>query len=174
MKEFLKLILTDIEVAKQFLLLMESSFIKKFLFLFLNTELRCVLRNRFQNFIWKKNFKLSTLILYHFSKSKYNCDIHYLAKIGKGLRIGHASDIIIGSDVVIGDNVTIFNGVTLGNKYVDDPNRKPKMPIIGNNVVLGTGCKVLGDVTIGENAVIGANSIIINNVKPFSVVVGVH
>jgi serine O-acetyltransferase len=44
---------------------------------------------------------------------------------------------------------------------------------LGNNVVVGAGAKILGPITIGDNTRIGANSVVVKDVPPNSVVVGV-
>lgn len=46
--------------------------------------------------------------------------------------------------------------------------------VIGENVTIGAGCKILGrgGITIGDDAVIGANSLVLEDVPPRAVVVG--
>ena len=39
--------------------------------------------------------------------------------------------------------------------------------------MIGTGAKLLGPIIIGDNVKVGANSVVVNNVPPHSVVVGV-
>lgn len=145
--------------------------------MFLN-EFRCVLNFRIKNYLYTKGFKIIPFILHYFSKKKYNCDIHYNAKIGSHLRIGHSSDVIIGPNVTIGNYLTIFNGVTLGNKNIFDKNGnlnlENSMPSIGNNVLLGTGSKILGAIKISDNVIVGANSIVLKDVGENSVIYGVH
>ena len=48
------------------------------------------------------------------------------------------------------------------------------MPInkIGNNVFLGTNCTILPNINIGDNAIIGAGTVVIRDVKPKQKVVG--
>ena len=46
-------------------------------------------------------------------------------------------------------------------------------PKIGNDVYIGAGEKVLGDITIGDGAVIAANSLVINDVPPGAMAIGV-
>ena len=67
----------------------------------------------------------------------------------------------------IGENFWINPCVTIG--YKDD---KGGLPCIGNNVYVGTGAKVLGPVTIGDNAVIGANAVVLKDVPPNCTVAG--
>ena len=97
-------------------------------------------------------------------------EIHPGAKIGKGLFIDHGMGVVIGETAEIRDNVTLFQGVTLGGTGKEKGKRHPT---IGNNVVIGAGAKVLGSFTIGDNVQIGANAVVVREVPPNSVVVGV-
>jgi serine O-acetyltransferase len=40
-------------------------------------------------------------------------------------------------------------------------------------VLIGAGAKILGNITIGEGAKVGAGSIVLDDVAPFTTVVGV-
>lgn len=44
---------------------------------------------------------------------------------------------------------------------------------IGNNVYISPGAKIIGEVTIGDNAVIGANAVVVKDVPPSCTVGGV-
>jgi serine O-acetyltransferase len=97
-------------------------------------------------------------------------EIHPGAVIGSAFFIDHGMGVVIGETSEVGDNVTIYHGVTLGGTTWKKGKRHPT---IGNNVVIGTGAKVLGPVTIGDNTRIGANSVVISDTPPNSVVVGI-
>ncbi len=97
-------------------------------------------------------------------------EIHPSAVIGRGLFIDHGMGVVIGETTVIGENVTLFQGVTLGGTGKEKGKRHPT---IGNDVVIGTGAKVLGNITIGDEALIGANAVVIRSVPAHSTVVGV-
>ncbi|EES8386106.1 serine acetyltransferase, partial [Escherichia coli] len=101
----------------------------------------------------------------------FSSDISLRARIGGGLVIMHGHDIVIGRDVVIGRNCKILNGVTLGNK--DTESTENQQPVVGDNVIIGTGAKILGKVVIGNNVKIGANSVVISDIAPDSVAVGI-
>lgn len=101
----------------------------------------------------------------------FSSDISCRAKFGRRLIIMHGHDIVIGSEVIVGDNVKIFNGVTLGNRYTET--NVIEQPIIGNNVVVGTGAKILGKVKIGDNVLVGANSVVINDVPINHTAIGI-
>lgn len=83
----------------------------------------------------------------------------------------HGHDIVIGANVVIGEYCKIFNGVTLGNKNTEIA--ESFQPIIENHVVLSTGAKILGGITIGSNSIVGANSVVINDIPKNSIAVGI-
>ena len=97
-------------------------------------------------------------------------EIHPGAVIGKGFFIDHGMGVVIGETSEIGDNVTLFQGVTLGGTGKE---RGKRHPTIGNNVVIGTGAKVLGAINIGDHVKIGANSVVLQDVPPYSTVVGI-
>lgn len=97
---------------------------------------------------------------------RYGVTIGINAKIGKNLFLPHYVGIVIGEGAVIGDNCTIYQQVTLGQK-------NQMYPSVGNNVTIYAGAKIIGDIKIGDNSVIGANSVVINDVKKNSVVAGI-
>ena len=91
--------------------------------------------------------------------------------IGPGLFLAHTSGCVIGARR-IGKNVTFFQGVNVGAKELDmkfDPALRPE---IGDNVVFGVGCMVFGPIQVGDNAVIGANSVVVCSVEASTTVAG--
>lgn len=96
--------------------------------------------------------------------------IPYSAVIGERFYIGHFGGIIINANAIIGDNCNISQGVTIG---VSGSNDKRGVPIIGNNVYIGANATVVGKIKVGDFAVIGANSLVTQNVEPNSTVLGV-
>ncbi len=95
--------------------------------------------------------------------SETGIDIHPGAVIGKYFSIDHGTGVVIGATAIIGDNVKLYQGVTLGAKsFVCDADNNPvkgipRHPIIGNNVVIYSNTSVLGRITVGDNAIIGGN-----------------
>ena len=77
--------------------------------------------------------------------------------------------IVIGNGVSLGENVTIYNNVTLGHRH----GKHSGTPTIKDNVVLFCHCAVLGDVVVGENCIVGAYSLVINDIPPNCMVVGI-
>ncbi|HIR38120.1 MAG TPA: serine acetyltransferase [Candidatus Limisoma gallistercoris] len=95
--------------------------------------------------------------------SETGIDIHPGATIGEYFAIDHGTGVVIGATAIIGNNVKLYQGVTLGAKsFTYDENNNPvkgipRHPIIGDNVVIYSNTSVLGRITIGNNAVIGGN-----------------
>ncbi len=96
--------------------------------------------------------------------------IPYSADIGKEFYIGHFGNIIINAHAVIGDNCNISQGVTIG---VSGRGEKRGVPVIGNNVYMGANAVIVGNIKIGDHSVIAANSLIINDVEANSTYAGV-
>jgi serine O-acetyltransferase len=106
----------------------------------------------------------------HFGRWLTGIEIHPGAQIGAGFFIDHGMGVVIGETTEIGENVTLYHGVTLGGVSW---RKEKRHPTIGDHVVVGAGAKVLGPIVIGEHSRIGANSVVVKDVPPHSVVVGV-
>ena len=100
----------------------------------------------------------------------FNVDIHPNARIGKGIMIDHAHDIVIGETAVVGDNVSMLHGVTLGGTGKEDGDRHPK---VRDGVLIGAGAKILGNIEIGSCSRIAAGSVVLHDVPPNRTVAGV-
>ena len=97
-------------------------------------------------------------------------EIHPAAVLGPGLFIDHGMGVVIGETAQVGENVTLLHGVTLGGTSLK---REKRHPTLGDNVVVGAGAGVFGAFTIGSGSRIGAGSVVVREVPPNSVVVGV-
>jgi serine O-acetyltransferase len=104
------------------------------------------------------------------ARHRTGIEIHPGAKIGKCLFIDHGMGVVIGETAEVGDYCTIYHGVTLGGTGKDKGKRHPT---IGNNVLISAGAKILGPFKVGDNAKIGANAVVLNEVEPDTTVVGV-
>jgi serine O-acetyltransferase len=97
-------------------------------------------------------------------------DIAPGARIGEGFNLLHGGmGVVIGQGAVIGNDVMILPQVTIGAGSLDEP----ASGTIGDRVWISTGAKVLGPITVGHDAVIGANAVVVDDVPPWAVVVGV-
>ena len=84
--------------------------------------------------------------------------------------IDHGMGLVIGETAEVGDDVTLYQGVTLGGTSLK---REKRHPTLDRDVVVGTGAAVIGAIRVGEGARIGAGSVVVTEVPPNSVVVGV-
>ena len=94
----------------------------------------------------------------------------YAATIGKRFYIAHHGHIILHPKTVIGENCNIAQGVTIG---VSGRGEKRGIPIIGNNVFMAANAVIAGKIKVGDNSVIGANSLVVNDVEANTTVLGV-
>lgn len=131
---------------------------------------KAICRYRMAHWFFKKGWFLIARIISQSARKKTGIEIHPGAKIGKRLFIDHGSGVVIGETTEIGDNVTIYQGVTLGGTGKDVGKRHPT---IDDDVMISAGAKVLGPVHIGKGSKIGAGSVVLKDVPPYSTVVGV-
>ncbi len=126
--------------------------------------------HRVEHWLWKKGLKwlarANSLITRFFT----GIEIHPAASLGRRVFIDHGMGIVIGETAVVGDEVTLYHGVTLGGTSLEKVKRHPTLQAC---VVVGAGAKILGDITIGSHSRIGANAVVVKDVPPQSVVVGV-
>ncbi len=97
-------------------------------------------------------------------------DIHPAARMGKGIMLDHGSGLVIGETAVVEDDVSILQNVTLGGTGKESGDRHPK---IRRGVLIGAGAKILGNIEIGVGAKVGAGSVVVQPVLPFTSVVGI-
>lgn len=108
--------------------------------------------------------------------------IHIIAPeqvhLGNHIAIGYntilrgSGGIQIADYCLLGDNVILAtDGHPLGEVYFNNPIHQPIH--LEPNVWVAAGAIIVGGVTIGENSVIGAGAIVLKDVPPNSVAVGV-
>ena len=130
----------------------------------------CHLAPSYSAHFYLKGWVVFPRLLNTFSRFLTGIDIHPGAKLGPGLFIDHGMGLVIGETAELGSNVTLYQGVTLGGTGKEKGKRHPT---IGNNVVVSSGAKVLGSFKVGDNSKIGSGSVVLKEVPPNSVVVGV-
>ncbi len=100
----------------------------------------------------------------------FSIDIHPAAVMGRGIMLDHGSGLVIGETAVVEDNVSILQNVTLGGTGKEMGDRHPK---IRRGVLIGAGAKILGNIEVGVGAKIGAGSVVVAAVEPYTSVVGI-
>lgn len=104
--------------------------------------------------------KCATFIVLHQSL-KTGIQINPGAKIGEGLYIPHYGGIVVNPSAVIGEDCYLSHNVLIGKVH---SGTREGVPVIGDDVFVGTGSVILGNIKVGNNAAIGANSVVINDV----------
>ena len=132
--------------------------------------LHAVWGHRVAHRLWMSGHRLSGRLVSAAARAWTSVDIHPGATIGEGLFIDHAIGVVIGETTIVGTDVTLYQGVTLGGTSLEAGKRHPT---VEDRVTIGAGAKILGPVTIGAGSRIGANAVVVRDVPPDSVVVGV-
>lgn len=125
---------------------------------------------RLSHRLWQSGWRYPARLLSFIARLVSNVDIHPGATIGSRFFIDHGACVVIGETAEIGQDVTLYHGVTLGGTSW----RKGKRhPTLGDGVLVGAGAKILGPITIGNNARVGANSVVVQDVPDSCTVVGI-
>jgi serine O-acetyltransferase len=138
---------------------------------------RAVASHRFGNWrmgIRTKIFRAPFSLMYKFvfvhCRNVYGIELPYTCTLGRRVVFEHQGGVVIHGNSVIGDDCIIRQGVTLGNRSLESP---LDAPVLGRGVNVGAGAKILGNVTIGDDAVIGANAVVLIDVPAGALAVGV-
>ena len=102
-----------------------------------------------------------------FLTSAYGVELGRDVELGAGVYFVHTLGVVIGGNTKIGARVRFYGNNTVGTAKDDG------YPIIEDDVQVGCGARVLGPVRIGARSVIGANAVVLSDVPPDSVVVGI-
>ena len=126
--------------------------------------------HRMAHWFWTHNLKLLARALSQINRFFTGIEIHPGAVIGRRFFIDHGMGVVIGETAEVGNDVTLYHGVTLGGVSTQKGKRHPT---IGDGVVIGAGAKILGAITIGSCSRVGANAVVVDDIPPDSVVVGI-
>ena len=122
------------------------------------------------HWLWRHGWFVAARFLSHLGRFLTGIEIHPAARLGAGLFIDHGMGVVIGETAEVGENVTLLHGVTLGGTSLK---KEKRHPTLADNVVVGAGAGIFGAFTIGSGSRIGAGSVVVREVPPNSVVVGV-
>lgn len=87
-------------------------------------------------------------------------------QLGRGVWFIHPIGIVIGGNTCVGNRVRFFGNNTVGQAKEDG------YPVIEDDVWVGAGARVLGSIRIGARSMIGANAVVLQDVPPDSVAIG--
>ena len=130
---------------------------------------QAILAHRVAHALHDADVPVAPLAISYLSRAVTGIEIHPGARIGGEFFIDHGSGVVIGETAEIGDCVTLYQGVTLGGTGFQ---RGKRHPTVGDNVTIGSGAKLLGPIQVGDNAKVGANTVVVEDVPPSSTVVG--
>lgn len=125
---------------------------------------------RVAHYLWGQNKKTLSHYVQSQMSQNFQIDIHPKATLMSGIMLDHGTGVVIGETARVGYNCSILHHVTLGGSGKRGVERHPK---IGNGVLLGAGSTILGNIVIGEGCQVGAGTLVIDDLPPHSVAVGV-
>ncbi len=126
--------------------------------------------HRLAHWLYRARLRLLARLVSHVGRFLTGIEIHPGAVIGEGLFIDHGMGVVIGETAVIEDDVTIYQGVTLGGT---SRLREKRHPTLRKGVIVGAHAQLIGAIEVGEGARIGAGSVVVTDVPPYTTVVGV-
>ena len=94
-------------------------------------------------------------------------ELDYQTEVGPGLSLQHGTGLVVHQKARIGSGCTVRHGVTLGGRVKNGP-----LPVLGNGVEIGANAVLLGRIVVGDRSVVGAGSVVLQDVPPRSVVAG--
>jgi serine O-acetyltransferase len=116
---------------------------------------------------------LVALVVQRWVRNVGGIQISSAAHIGPGLMVTHEGGIVIGP-VRIGRHCTLSHGVTLGRGKAHGTARAGEdRPVLGDRVWVGPGAVIAGNVRVGADASVGPRSVVLRDVPPRGVVLGV-
>ncbi len=139
--------------------------------------LRAVAVHRFGN--WRMSVRPKLLraplsVLYRMAyrrcRNVYGIELPYTVALGRRVVIEHQGGIVIHGHCRIGDDCIIRQNCTLGIRSLD---RLADAPMLAERVNVGAGAVLLGAISIGAGAQIGANAVVLQDVPPGALAVGV-
>lgn len=126
-----------------------------------------------------------------------NVDFNKFNSVGEYCRINNSTlnsysyvaqhsvinNTIIGGYCSIGQNVQVGLSSHKTDYYSTSPflfklvdpyfDEGPRKTVIGNNVWIGNNATIIGGIKVGDGAIIGAGSIVLKDVEPYSIVAGI-
>jgi serine O-acetyltransferase len=97
----------------------------------------------------------------------YGLEVGNAVTLGYGVDFVHPVGVVVGGSAKVGNRVKFMGGNTVGTA------KENGHPVIEDDVILGAGARVLGPIRIGARAVVGANSVVLEDVPADTVVAGI-
>jgi serine O-acetyltransferase len=123
--------------------------------------------NRFPSSRWGRRLPLSRWLVRRVLTATYGVELGKDVELGAGVFFVHSVGVVIGGNARVGARVRFYGNNTVGTARDDG------YPVIEEDVQVGCGARVLGNIRVGARSIIGANAVVLEDVPPDSVVVGV-
>ncbi len=107
-------------------------------------------------------------LMYDFVRFFFGIRLCCTTTVGRRVMLLHHGGMYLGARR-IGNDVLLKHNTTLGYKIGGDDG----LPVIEDNVEVGVGAVILGGVTIGHDSFVAANSLVLKDVPPDSIAMGV-
>lgn len=124
---------------------------------------------RLASWFYKRKLKVIAHLLSILNTFLNGIEIAYTANIGPGFIIYHPVGVVLGR-VTAGKEFSVYQNSTAGmnHKTAEDGQQ---FPIFGDGVTLYSGAVVAGPITVGDNARIGANVAVFEDISDNTTVV---
>lgn len=140
-------------------------------YVFLIARARALIFSIFMEKVGKRTYFSRNVVILSPRNVKIGSDV----TINVGCRLDGNGGLDIGDFSMLGTNVTVltaghkFDNVNLPMKSQGNWTKKTK---IGCDVWLGNNAVIMPGVVLGDGAIVGANSVVTKDVKPFNIVAG--
>src|SRR5262245_49952045 len=136
-----------------------------------------VVAHRLSHALYLRGWRVLARVVSQAARWFTGIEIHPGATIGRRLFIDHGMGTVIGETAEIGDDVTMYQDITLGGTAPSVNSaaqvNKKRHPTLRDRVIVGAGAQVLGAITVGASAKVGANAVVVSDVRAGALVVGI-
>lgn len=124
---------------------------------------------RLASFLYRKRVPWLPRILYGINRLIFSIALPPSVVVGRNVLFGYSGlGVVVHARCIIGSNVKVSQNVTIGGR-----SGHAAVPIIEDGVEIGAGACILGPVRVGRGAKIGANAVVLRDIPPGAVAVGV-
>jgi serine O-acetyltransferase len=128
---------------------------------------RITLLNRLREGVRALHVPLANHVLRMAQTILFSIEIDSGVTLGEGVYFVHPWGIVVGGDARIGARVRFYGNNTIGTVRDDG------YPVIEEDVWIGAVARILGPIRVGARSRIGANAVVLTDVPPDHVAVGV-
>lgn len=123
-------------------------------------------------------FKVSKKFITSWGEKTYGYPVITCYDMVSRLSVGKYSSIASNVSILLGANhkrglITTFPHSHINSALSPEETNEKGDVVIGNDVWIGYGVTIIGPVTIGDGAIVGAGAVVVNDIDPYAVAVGV-